>query len=93
MATNTLHNEKILKLGQQKINNIQSAIQREPDNDDIMFFKSKLPFVSKIPTKKLRFRSCIQEIVENLNLTPAFTSLHLRCTLSLELEQEADYSW
>lgn len=48
----TLYNEKILQLEQQKINTIQSALQKEPDNDDIMFFKSLLPFVSKIPTEK-----------------------------------------
>lgn len=65
MATNTLFNEQILQLEQQKINTIQSAFQREPDNDDMMFFKSLLPFVAKIPTEqKLRFRSRIQQVVE-----------------------------
>lgn len=65
MATNTLYNEKILQLEQQKIYTIQSAFLLEPDNDDIMFFKSLLPFVSKIPTEqKLRFQSCIQQVVE-----------------------------
>ncbi|KAG8285730.1 hypothetical protein J6590_074463 [Homalodisca vitripennis] len=67
MATNTLYNEKILQLEQRKIDTVQSALQRgpSPDNDDMMFFKSLLPFVSKIPMeKKLTFRSRIQQVVE-----------------------------
>lgn len=52
VMANSLYNEKILQLEQQKIATIQSALQKEPDNDDIMFFKSLLPFVSKIPTEK-----------------------------------------
>ncbi|KAG8322879.1 hypothetical protein J6590_012868 [Homalodisca vitripennis] len=65
MATNTLYNKKILQLEQRKIDTIQSALQRGPDNDDMMFFKSLLPFVSKIPMeKKLTFRSSIQQVVE-----------------------------
>ncbi|KAG8285731.1 hypothetical protein J6590_074464 [Homalodisca vitripennis] len=43
MATNTLYNEKILQLEQRKIDTIQSALRRGPDNDDMMFFKSLLP--------------------------------------------------
>lgn len=65
MANNTFYNERILQLEQQKLNTIQSVFQREPENDDMMFFKSLLPFISKIPTeRKLRFRSRIQEVVE-----------------------------
>lgn len=64
-ATNTLYNEKILQLEQEKINTLQSVFNREPDNDDIMFFKSLMPFVSKIPIeRKLTFRSRIQQVVE-----------------------------
>ncbi|XP_072389738.1 uncharacterized protein [Diabrotica undecimpunctata] len=66
MATNTLYNQQILQLEQQKINTIQNNFQREPDNDDLLFFKSLLPFVSKIPIEqKLRFRNHIQQVVEH----------------------------
>lgn len=79
MATNTLYNEKILQLEQQKINTIQSAFQREPDNDDIMFFKSLLPFVSKIPTEqKLSFRTRIQQVVEEFAFPRSPLEQHTR---------------
>lgn len=70
VATNTLYNGKILQLEQRKINTIQSAFQREPDNDDIMFFKSLFPYVSKIPTEqKLRFQGRIQQDGEEFAFT------------------------
>lgn len=49
----------------QRFQNPQSSFQREQESDDILFFKSLLPFVSKIPNEtKLRFRSRIHEVVE-----------------------------
>lgn len=68
VATNALYNAQILQLEQQKIKTIENAFQREPESDDLLFFKSLLPFVSKIPIeRKLRFRSRIQEVVEQFS--------------------------
>ncbi|XP_028136683.1 uncharacterized protein LOC114331341 [Diabrotica virgifera virgifera] len=83
MGTNALYDEKRLQLEQQKINNMQSTFQQEPYNDDLMFFKSLLPFVSKIPIEhKLRFRNHIQQVVQDYafmgmgsNFEPSSTEL------------------
>ncbi|XP_044749765.1 uncharacterized protein LOC123310363 [Coccinella septempunctata] len=65
VLANSAYNEKILQLEQQKLDTIQNAFQRQPENDDLMFLKSLLPFISKIPQeKKLRFRSRIQQVVD-----------------------------
>lgn len=64
IPTNSLHNENILLLEQKRV----QVAQREPESDDMMFFKSLLPFVRNIPSnRKLRFRSKILDIVEEFS--------------------------
>lgn len=64
IPTNSKHNENILLLEQKRV----QVAQREPESDDMMFFKSLLPFVRNIPSnRKLRFRSKILDIVEEFS--------------------------
>lgn len=64
IPTNSLHNENILLLEQKRV----QVAQREPESDDMMFFKSLLPFVRNIPSnRKLRFRSKVLDIVEEFS--------------------------
>lgn len=64
IPTNSKHNENILLLEQQKV----QLMKRMPESDDMMFFKSLLPFVENIPSdRKLRFRRKILDIVEEFS--------------------------
>lgn len=70
IPTNSNFNEKILFLEPQV-----RAKQREPESDDMMFFKSVLPFVRNIPSnRKLRFRSKILELVEEFSCDTSATT-------------------
>ena len=60
------HYEKLLELEQQKI---KLVADRNPvddtKDDDLLFFKSLLPYIKKIPDKrKMSFRSRVQMLVE-----------------------------
>lgn len=82
IPTNSKHNENILLLEQKKA----QVVQREPESDDMMFFKSLLPFVQNIPSnRKLRFRSKILDIVDEFssdNTPTSWTSAHYVTTPS-----------
>jgi len=56
---------------------------RQPKNEDL-FFRSLLPHVRNIPVNmKLRFRNCIQQIVDEFAFPP--TSTFQPCSFSLLL--------
>ncbi|KAK8372276.1 hypothetical protein O3P69_014578 [Scylla paramamosain] len=61
-------NQSILDIEQQKIQYLKEKINRKQDkedDEDLMFFKSLLPHVKRIPAvQKLTFRSRLQELVQ-----------------------------
>lgn len=64
---NETFNDTLLNLEKQKIKYLQekSLRRQNVDDEDLLFFKSLLPHVRKIPdSKKLAFCSCIQNFVE-----------------------------
>ena len=61
------HNDSILDIERQKIQYLKEKAERKerPEDDDLLFFKSLLPYVKNIPNHmKLRFRSHINSVVE-----------------------------
>jgi hypothetical protein len=50
----------------QKAKVLEEAIKnRQPENEDLLFFRSLLPHVNNIPANmKLRFRNRIQQVVD-----------------------------
>jgi len=56
---------------------------RQPENEDLLFFRSLLPHINNIPANmKLRFRNCIQQVVDVFAYPPA-SSTFQHCPFAL----------
>jgi len=56
---------------------------RQPENEDLLFFRSLLPHVSNIPANmKLRFKNRTQQVVDEFAYSPA-SSTFQPCPFSL----------
>jgi len=56
---------------------------RQPENEDLLFFRSLLPHVNNIPANmKLRFRNRIQQVVDEFPY-PRASSTFQHCPFSL----------
>ena len=60
-GVNAKYNETIIAVEMQKTKFLEEAMKnRQPENEDLLFFRSLLPHVNYIPASmKLRFRNCI----------------------------------
>ena len=63
---NAKYNETIIATEKQKAKFLEEAIKnRQPENEDLLFFRSLLPHVNNKPANmKLRFRNRIQQVVD-----------------------------
>ena len=83
-VVNAKYNETIIAIEKQKAKFLEEAMKnRQPENEDLLFFRSLLPHVSKIPANmKLRFRNRIQQVVDEFAYPPA-SSTFQHCQFSL----------
>jgi hypothetical protein len=60
------YNETIIEIEKQRVKFLEEAIKNsQPENEDMLFFRSLLPHVNNIPAyMKLRFRNRIQQVVD-----------------------------
>jgi len=67
-GVNARYNETIIAIEKQKAKFLEEAMKnRQPENEDLLFFRSLLPHVNNIPANmKVRFRNRIQQVVESL---------------------------
>jgi len=81
---NARYNEIIITIEKQKAKFLEEAMKnRQPENEELLFFRSLLPHVDNIPANmKLRFRNRIQEIVDEFAYPPASSSFQ-HCPFSL----------
>jgi len=72
-GVNAKYNETIIAIEKQKAKFLEEATKnRQPENEDLLFFRSLLPHASNIPANmKLRFRNRIQQVVEEFAYPPA----------------------
>jgi hypothetical protein len=65
-GVNAKYNETIIEIEKQKVELLEEAIKNsQPENEDLLFFRSLLPHVNNIPAyMKLRFRNRIQQVVD-----------------------------
>ena len=65
-GVNAKYNETIIATEKQKAKFLEEAIKnRQPENEDLLFFRSLLPHVNNKPANmKLRFRNRIQQVVD-----------------------------
>jgi len=72
-GVNAKYNETIVAIEKQKANFLEEAMKnRQPENEDLLFFRSLLPHVSNIPANmKLRFRNRIQQVIDEFAYPPA----------------------
>jgi len=68
----------------QKAKFLEEAMNnRQPENEDLLFFRSLLPHVNNIPANmKLRFRNRIQQVVDEFAYPPP-SSTFQPCPFSL----------
>jgi hypothetical protein len=66
IGVNAKYSETIAAIETQKANFLEEAMKnRQHENEDLLFFRSLLPHVNKIPANmKLRFRNRIQQVVD-----------------------------
>jgi hypothetical protein len=64
-GVNAKYNETIIEIEKQKARFLEEVIKnRQPENEDLLFFRSLLPHVNNIPAHmKLPFRNRIQQVV------------------------------
>jgi len=69
---------------------LEEAIKnRQPENEDLLFFRSRLPHVNNIPANmKLCFRNRIQQVVDEFAYPPA-SSTFQHCPFSLSSSPSA----
>jgi hypothetical protein len=70
------YNEAITAIETQKANFLEKSMKsRQHENEDLLFFRSLLPHVNRIPAnKKLRFRNRIQQVVDEFAYPSASSS-------------------
>ena len=78
------YNETITAIEKQKAKFLEEAIKNhQPENEDLLFFRSLMPHVNNIPANmKLHFRNCIQQVVDEFAYPPA-SSTFQHCPFSL----------
>ena len=83
-GVNAKYNETIIAIEKQKAKFLEgTTTNRQPENEDLLFFCSLLPHVNNIPANmKLRFRNCIQQVVDEFAYPPA-SSRFQSCPFSL----------
>jgi len=83
-GVNAKYNETIIAIEKQKVKFLEEAMKnRQPENEDLLFFRSLLPHVSNIPANmKLRFRNRIQQVVDEFAYPPASSTCQ-PCPFSL----------
>jgi hypothetical protein len=77
-GVNAKYNETIIAIELQKTKFLEEAIKnRQPENEDLLFFRSLLPHINNIPANmKLRFRNRIQQVVDEF----AYLKASLTCS-------------
>jgi len=83
-GVNARYIETIIAIEKQKANFLEDAMKnRQPENEDLLFFRRLLPHVNNIPANmKLRFRNRIQQVVDEFAYPPA-SSTFQHCPFSL----------
>jgi len=83
-GVNARYNETIITTEKQKAKFLEEAMKNhQPENEELLFFRSLLPHVNNIPANmKLRFRNLIQQVVDELAYPPA-SSTFQHCPFSL----------
>jgi len=83
-GVNARYIETIIAIEKQKAKFLEEAMKnRQPENEDSLFFRSLLPHVNNIPANmKLHFRSRIQQVVDEFAYHPA-SSIFWHCPFSL----------
>jgi hypothetical protein len=74
---NVKYNETVIAIEKQKAIFLGEAVKnRQPENEDLLFFRSLLPHVSNIPANmKLCFRNRIQQVVDEFAYPPACSTV------------------
>ena len=83
-GVNAKYNKTIIATEKQKAKFLEEAMKYcQPENEDLLFFLSRLPHVSNIPANmKLRFRNRILQVVDEFAYPPAFSTCQ-PCQFSL----------
>jgi len=82
-GVNAKYNETIIAIEEQKAKFLEEAIKnRQPENEDLLFFRSLLPHINIPANIKLRFRNRIQQVVDEFAYHPA-SSTFQHCPFSL----------
>ena len=83
-GVNAKYNETIIAIEKQTAKFLEEAVKnRQPENEDLLFFRSLLPHVNNIPANmKLRFRNHIQQVVDEFAY-PSSSSLFQPCPFSM----------
>jgi len=83
-GVNAQYNETIIAIEKQKAKFLEEAMKnRQPENEDLLFFRSLLPHVNNIlANMKLRFRNRIQQVVDEFAYPPA-SSTFQHCPFAL----------
>lgn len=76
IQSNSKYNETIIDMEKKKVQVLEEVLRnRKSETEDMLFFRSLLPHVSKIPDyMKLRFRNRIQEVVEQFAYNSGFSN-------------------
>jgi len=76
-GVNAKYNETNIATEKQKPKFLEEAMKnRQPENEDLLFFCSLLPPISNIPANmKLRFGNHIQQVVDEFAYTPASSNI------------------
>jgi hypothetical protein len=84
IGINAKYNETIIAIEKQKAKFLEEAIKnRQPENEDLLFFLSLLPHVKNIPANmNLRFRNRIQQVVDEFAY-PLASSTFQHCPSAL----------
>jgi hypothetical protein len=88
-GVNVKHNETIIAIEKQKAKFLEAMKNRQPENEDLLFFRSLLSHVRNIPANmNLRFRNQIQQVVDEFPYPPS-SSTFQPCQFSLSLSSSA----
>ena len=81
---NARYSGTIIAIDKQKAEFLEEAMKNcQPENEDLLFFRSLLSHVNNIPANmKLRFRNLIQQVVDKFAYPPA-SSTFQHCPFSL----------
>jgi hypothetical protein len=92
-GVNAKYSETIIAIEKQKAKFSEEAMKNsQPENEDLLFFRSLLPHVSIIPANmKLRFRNRIQQVVDKFAYPPASSTCQ-PCPFSLSSSSSSSAS-